>query len=187
MRKEDGRMKLKALFDMVYNLPDEHEIVYVDTETGDIYIHSNNFTLKISVDRDMYQEEKVGDVVRSIIKKLNSLSEIANGCYLYPLGTLIGVLKSLYIIETTELIGDQLEAFKNALDKRNKIDIDQAIKYLEKVFMKYVEANEESPEFMSGFNTAIVALKYRVGKKIDDYYHRSVTLPFLWKIEEDLE
>jgi len=180
-------MKLKALFDMAYNLPDEYEIVYADTETGDIYIHSNSFTLKISVDRNMYQEEKIGDVVRNMIEKLNELSEITNGCYLYPLDTLIGVLKSLYIIEATELTRDQLEAFKNTLNERNKIDIDQAIKYLEKVFMKYVEANEESPEFLSGFNTAIVALKYRAGKKIDDYYHRSVTLPFLWKIEEDLE
>ena len=180
-------MKLKALFDMAYNLPDEYEIVYVDTETGDIYIHSNSFTLKISVDRDMYQEEKVGDVARSIIKKLNNLSEIANGCYLYPSYTLHGILKSVYVVEIVELTGDQLETFKNTLDERNKIDINQAIEYLEKVFMKYVEANEESPEFLSGFNTAIVALEYRAGKKIDDYYHRSVTLPFLWKIEEDLE
>ena len=108
-------MKIEAIYDMAHNCGDYYEIICIDRDSKDIYIHSNDFTLRIIIDRNSYKGHEIDDVINEIIMSLELLSKATHGCYVYPANTLKNILESAYIITVEQLSDEEAEKLEDMI------------------------------------------------------------------------
>jgi len=107
---------VKELFDISADNPDYYEIVYVD-EDDNIYIRSNEFALKIEIDRDFIEDpHDIEKIKEEITDSLSKLGEAGLHAYVYSKDFLRDFLKSLWYVSIIEI---NLEQFEQRLEQLN--------------------------------------------------------------------